>query len=115
MLWEAQQDASDAESANWFRQRPDLRPFDVVTGLKGKLLLQGWDISITNPMRVGQPLASTNYFKKGAVAAQMASRKAGEYAIMVSRYGELRLRIQHGVIVHEVSGGLGKKAWVWLL
>ena len=40
----------------------------------------------------------------------MASRKTGEYAIMVSRYGELRPRIQHGVIVHDVSVGLGKKA-----
>ena len=40
----------------------------------------------------------------------MASRKTNEYAIMVLRYGELRLRIQHGVFVHEVSGGLGKKA-----
>ena len=39
--------------------------------------------------------AGTDYFKKGAAAAQMASRKAGEYAIMVLRYGELGLRIQH--------------------
>ena len=54
--------------------------------------------------------AGTDYFRKGAAAARMASRKAGEYAIMVSRYGEPRPRIQHGVIVHEVSGGLGSKA-----
>ena len=40
----------------------------------------------------------------------MASRKAGEYAIMVPRYGEPRPGIQLSVIVHEVSGGLGKKA-----
>ena len=40
----------------------------------------------------------------------MASRKIGEYAILVSRYGELRPRIQHGVVVHKVSGGMGKKA-----
>ena len=55
-------------------------------------------------------VAGTDYFRKGAAAARMASRKAGEYAIMVSRYGEPRPRIQHSVIVHEVSGGLGKKA-----
>ena len=54
--------------------------------------------------------AGTNYFKKGATAAQMASRKAGEYAIMVLRYGELRLRIQHGAIIHEVLGGFGTMA-----
>ena len=40
----------------------------------------------------------------------MASRKAGEYAIMVSSYGEPRPRVQHGAIVHEVSGGMGTKA-----
>ena len=55
-------------------------------------------------------LAGTDYFKKGAAAAQMESRKAGEYVIMVLRYGELRPRIQHGAIVHEVSGGLSMKA-----
>ena len=65
-------------------------------------MLQGWDIGITNLMRVGQLPAGTDYFKKGAAAAQMASRKTNEYAIMVLRYGELRLRIQHGVFVHEV-------------
>ena len=57
--------------ANWFRSRMDLRPFDVVTGLRGRLLLQGWDISITDPMRVGRLLAGTDYFKKGAAAAQI--------------------------------------------
>ena len=82
----------------------------MVTGLKGRSLLQGWDISITDPTRVGRLPAGTDYFKKGAAAARMASRKAGEYAIMVSRYGEPRPRIQHGAIVHEVSGGLGMKA-----
>ena len=110
MLREAEQDVSDAESANWFRQRPDLRPFDVVAGLRGKSMLQGWDIGITDPTRVGRLPAGTDYFKKGAAAARMASRKAGEYAVLVSMYGELRPSIQHGVIVHEVSGGLGKKA-----
>ena len=40
----------------------------------------------------------------------VTSRKAGEYAIMVFRYGELRPRIQHSVAVHEVSGGLRSKA-----
>ena len=55
-------------------------------------------------------LAGTDYFKKGVAAAQMASRKAGEYVVLVLMYRELRLSIQHGVIVHEVSGGLGKKA-----
>ena len=54
--------------------------------------------------------AGTDYFKKGAAAARMASRKAGEYAIMVSSYGEPRPRVQHGAIVHEVSGGMGTKA-----
>ena len=88
MLQEAQQDVSDAESANWFRQRPDLRPFDVVTGLRGKVMLPGWDIGITDPARVGRLPAGTDYFKKGAAAARMALRKAGEYAIMVSSYGE---------------------------
>ena len=68
MLREAQQDVSDAESANWFRQRPDLRPFDVVTGLRGKAMLQGWDIGITDPTRVGRLPAGTDYFKKGAAA-----------------------------------------------
>jgi len=110
MLREAEQDVSDAESANWFRQRPDLRPFDVVAGLRGKSMLQGWDIGITDPTRVGRLPAGTDYFKKGAAAARMASRKAGEYAVLVSMYGEPRPSIQHGVIVHEVSGGLGKKA-----
>ena len=55
-------------------------------------------------------LAGVDYFKMGTAAAQMASRKASEYAIMVLRYGELRLRMQHGAIIHEVSGGLGTKA-----
>ena len=110
MLHEAHQDASDAESANWFRLRLDLRLFDVVTGLRGRSLLQGWDISITNLMRVGRLLAGTDYFKKGAAAAWMALRKTGVYAVMVLRYGELRLRIQHSVIVRKVPGGLGMKA-----
>ena len=78
--------------------------------MRGRSLLQGWDISITNLTRVGRLPAGTDYFKKGAAAARMASRKTGEYAIMVPRYSELRLRIQHGVIVHKVSGGMGKKA-----
>ena len=110
MLREAQQDVSDAESANWFRARLDLRPFDVVTGLRGRSLLQGWDIGITDPTRVGRLPAGTNPFKKGAAAAWMASMKTGEYAILVLKYGEPRPRIQHGVVVHEVSGGMGKKA-----
>ena len=54
--------------------------------------------------------AGTDYFKKGAAAARMASRKAGEYAIIVSSYGEPTPRVQHGAIVHEVSWGLAKKA-----
>ena len=86
MLQEAQQDVSNVESANWFQQQPDLQPFDVVADLRGKLMLQGWDISITDLMRVGQLLAGTGYFKKGAPAAQMALRKAREYAVMVLRY-----------------------------
>ena len=57
MLREAQQDASDAESASWFRRRPDLWPFDVVTGLKGRSLLQGWDISITGRSDKGRVVA----------------------------------------------------------
>ena len=72
--------------------------------------MQGWDIGITDLTRVGRLPAGTNYFKKGAAAARMALRKVGENAIMVSSYGELKLRVQHSAIVHEVSGGLGTKA-----
>ena len=54
--------------------------------------------------------AGTNYFKKGAAAARMASRKTGEYAIMVSRYGEPRPRIQHSVTVPKVHSGLPIRA-----
>ena len=40
----------------------------------------------------------------------MAFRKVGEYAMVVAQYGEPRPRIQHGAVVHEVSGGMSKKA-----
>ena len=53
-------------------------------------MLQGWDIGITDPTRVGRLPAGTDYFKKGAAAARMASRKAGEYAVLVSMYREPR-------------------------
>ena len=80
--------------------------------MRGRSVLQGWDIGITDPARVRRLPAGTDYFKnlKGVAVAQMASRRTGEYATLVSKYGELRPRIQHRVVVHEVSGGMGKKA-----
>ena len=110
MIQQLDWDVRDSESAQWIKDKPNLRPFDVLYRPTQKDPWVGLQLAVADPTRVLLLPQGEKYFKCTRAASLMASKKRSAYAKLLKRFGKFAQSVHFKPMIMEATGSMGMTA-----